>query len=112
MAKLPDLALAIAFELRRQRLACVDEIAALEWHLSEQLGEIEPVLAEPDNLQSIRDRARDAYARLNILLQRLAEVRPQASSAMLERLEWAIRFDIVLPHIPKDLILGMQGNHG
>lgn len=90
MAKLRDETLTIVFNLQRRLLERIDEATATEVAIFEQFGETEETIPELDQLQNVRERARSSYSRLYMLLLRIAEAQPSATSATLNLLTQSI----------------------
>jgi len=84
MAELADETVNIAFNLQRLFLKHVDSATAMEAALFERFGETEDTILELEQLQNIRERGTAFYARLHVLLLRIAEAQPVATYATLD----------------------------
>ena len=90
MANLPEETLNQIFELQRQLFKIINEATAADYNLVENYGETSVTLPELEELQNIRDRARDAYTRLFRLLLNIGEAQPIVNQSTLELLYRAI----------------------
>lgn len=86
MAKLPEQLILSILNLQRQLIEGIDEAAALETLLFQQFGETEENASDLEQIQNIKQRFTDPYARLHNLLLRIAEFQPIAPDAMLDLL--------------------------
>ncbi len=73
MAKLPQETITTIFNLQRRLLKRIDEATATEAVIFEEFGEVEIILAELEQLQNVRERAKSSYSGLYTLLLRVAE---------------------------------------
>jgi len=90
MANLPAKTLSTVFRLQKQLFKIVNEATKTDYDLVEQQGETSETLPELEELQNIRERARDAYTRLFRLLLNIGETQPVANQGTLELLYRAI----------------------
>jgi hypothetical protein len=90
MAKLSDKDLTMTFYLLRQLAEAIELACATEWIFFERYGETSRTIAELEELQNVRERLNQSYARLNTLLLRVLEAQPLATGAMLDLLTKAI----------------------
>lgn len=90
MAKLSEETLTLIFQLLRQLAEGVEDASATEWLLFERYGETERTITELDELQSVRERQRVFYSRLNTILLTILESQPSATTAMLDLLSQTI----------------------
>ena len=86
MANLPEEALTKVFNLQKQLFKIVNEATITDYNLVEQYGETSETLPELEELQNIRERARDAYTRLFRLLLNIGETQPIINQDTLELL--------------------------
>ncbi len=73
MAKLPQETITTIFNLQRRLLERIDEATATEAVIFEAFGEVEIILAELEQLQNVRERAKSFYSGLYTLLLRVAK---------------------------------------
>ena len=90
MANLPEEILAKVFELQKQLFQIINEATATDYNLTEQYGETSATLPELEELQNIRERARDAYTRLFRLLLNIGETQPVVNQSTIKLLYRAI----------------------
>lgn len=90
MAKLPDETMTTVFNLQRRLLERIDEATATALNIFDQFGETEVTVSELEQLDNVRERATSCYSRLHILLLRIAESQPVATSATLNLLAQSI----------------------
>ena len=90
MANLPEETLTKVFDLQKQLFKIVNEATVTEYNLVKQYGETSETLPELEELQNIRERARDAYTRLFRLLLNIGETQPIINRDTLELLYKAI----------------------
>ena len=90
MANLPEETLTTIFNLQKQLFKIINETTATEYNLLEQYGETSATLPELEELQNIRERARDSYIRLFRLLLNIGEAQPSVNQSTLELLYRAI----------------------
>ena len=90
MANLPEETLNQIFSLEKQLFKIINEATATDYNLAEQYGETPTTLPELEELQNIRERARDAYTRLFRLLLNIGETQPVVNQGTLELLYRAI----------------------
>lgn len=90
MANLPEEILAKVFELQKQLFQIINEATATDYNLTEQYGETFATLPELEELQNIRERARDAYTRLSRLLLNIGETQPVVNQSTIKLLYRAI----------------------
>ena len=86
MANLPEEALTKVFNLQKQLFKIVNEATITDYNLVEQYGETSETLPELEELQNIRERARDAYTGLFRLLLNIGETQPIINQDTLELL--------------------------
>lgn len=86
MANLPEETLKTVFSLQRQLFQIIHEATATNYDLTEQHGETATTLPELEELQNIKERARDSYNRLSRLLLIIGEAQPIASLSTLDLL--------------------------
>lgn len=86
MAKLPEEIIINVLYLQRKFLEAIDEIGKTEFILFERYGETEATFPELSELQKLKERADSYYSRFYIILRRIYESQPVASSANLELL--------------------------
>ena len=90
MANLPEETLITVFELQKQLFKIINEATATDYNLAEQYGEISATVPELEELQNIRERARDTYTRLFRLLLNIGEAQPEINQSTLQLLYRAI----------------------
>ncbi|MDJ0534444.1 MAG: hypothetical protein QNJ70_18525 [Xenococcaceae cyanobacterium MO_207.B15] len=90
MANLSEEILTTIFNLQKQLFKIINEATATDYNLIEQYGETSATLPELEELQNIRERARDAYTRLFRLLLNIGETQPVINPSTLELLYKAI----------------------
>ncbi|MCT7953429.1 hypothetical protein NG798_26880 [Ancylothrix sp. C2] len=86
MARLPSETVTKILSLQQQFLEKIDEAGLLEFILFEQFGETEETIPELEELQSIRERADSYYSRFYIILRRIYDAQPVASTDTLDLL--------------------------
>ena len=90
MANLPEETLTTIFNLQKQLFKIINATTATEYNLLEQYGETSETIPELEELQNIRERARDAYTRLFRLPLNIAETQPVINQSTLQLLYRAI----------------------
>ena len=90
MANLPEKTLIEIFNLQKQLFKIINEVTAADFNLVERYGETSASLPELEELQNIRERARDSYTRLFRLLLNIGEAQPEINPSTLELLYRAI----------------------
>ena len=90
MANLPEKTLIEIFNLQKQLFKIINEATAADFNLVERYGETSASLPELEELQNIRERARDSYTRLFRLLLNIGEAQPEINLSTLELLYRAI----------------------
>jgi hypothetical protein len=90
MANLPIETLTKIFNLQQKLFEIINESGAVDYSLTQEFGENEQTITELDELQNIKQKARDSYNRLSRLLLMIAEAQPQASKTTLDLLYQSI----------------------
>lgn len=90
MAQLPPETTEVVIQLRQQTLAIVDKATATAFSLLELFGETETTLPFFEEVQTVHEGARDAFAQLNLLSLQVAEAQPVPSPQVLEWLSRCI----------------------
>ncbi len=90
MANLPEETLTQIFDLQKQLFKIINDATATDFNLLEKYGETSATLPELDELQNIKERARDAYSLLFGLLLNIGEAQPEINPSTLELLYRAI----------------------
>jgi hypothetical protein len=90
MAKLSSEILTKIFELEKQLIEGIDEVAATEAIIFELYGETSFTLPVLEQLQNLKERLNRPYSRLSILLPRIAEYQPTAPTDVLDLLNRSI----------------------
>lgn len=90
MANLPEKTLTKIFDLQKQLFKIINDATAADFNLLEKYGETSATLPELDELQNIKERARNAYSRLFRLLLNIGEAQPEINPSTLELLYRAI----------------------
>ena len=90
MANLPEKTLIEIFDLQKQLFKIINDATATDFNLVEKQGETSATLPELDELQNIRERARDSYTRLSRLLINIGEAQPVINPSTLKLLYRAI----------------------
>ncbi|MGL6344426.1 MAG: hypothetical protein ACRC80_35420 [Waterburya sp.] len=86
MANLSEETLTKIFSLQKQLFKIINEATSTDYNLAQQYGETSKTLPELEELQNIRERARDAYSRLFRLLLNIGETQPVINQGTLELL--------------------------
>jgi uncharacterized protein YPO0396 len=86
MANLSDETIATVFDLQRRLFGVINQSTAAEFNLATIYGETEETLPELEELQNIKERGRDSYNRLSVLLLTIGEAQPEASRSTLDLL--------------------------
>jgi hypothetical protein len=86
MADLSEEILLAVFQLQKQLFKIINDTTATDYILLEQYGESAETLPELEELQNIRERARDSYIRLFRLLLNIGETQPAINPSTLELL--------------------------
>ena len=90
MADLPKETLAKIFSLQNQLFKIINDATATDFNLMEKYGETSATLPELEELQNIKERARDSCNRLFRLLLNIGEAQPAINPNTLELLYRAI----------------------
>ncbi len=79
MANLSEEILANIYALQKQLFQVINDATTTDYRLTEEYGENEGTFLELEELQNIKERARDSYNRLSRLLLIIADAQPIAS---------------------------------
>ena len=90
MANLSEETLTKVFALQKQLFKIINEATATDYNLAEQYGETSATFPELEELQNIRESAKDAYTRLFRLLLNISEAQQEVNQSTLELLYRAI----------------------
>ena len=91
MANLPETTLETVFNLQKQLFQILNQASATDYCLLEKYGETQETLAEVEELQNIKEKARDSYIRLSRLLLTIGEAQPTFSQNTLDLLYKSIQ---------------------
>ena len=90
MADLPEKTLIKILDLQKQLFKIINDATATDFNLMEKHGETSATLPELEELQNIKERARDSYTRLFRLLLNIGEAQPAVNANTLKLLYRAI----------------------
>ena len=90
MANLPEQTLTKIFDLQRRLFGIINNATAADFSILEKYGETSATLPELEELQNIRERARESYSRLFRLLLNIGEAQPIINPSTLKLLYRAI----------------------